>query len=242
MKKLVLSTLVIGATLTVNANSLESTLKNANFSNENKISQNSDKLNIGKIFNFIKKHRKYISEYNLLTVDLSVKTEKPSDRDYGYTSTSRNSSGDVTYSHSNSHTYNNDRRDTAYIELKYPLYNASKEKSMKNEKLRNNQEILYNIRTYFQAIDSVQSYKNTILFYENKLKNELKKPKKDRGYVTSQINSITTIQSNEDYYSIQILNAKNRIISDVNILIAKEYLLDLVEENYKSGLDRILSK
>jgi len=240
MKKLVLSTLVIGATLVANANSLESTLKNTNFSNDNKISQNSNKLNIGEIFNFIKKHRKYISEHNLLTVNFYAKTEQPSDNDY---STNRTTTSNSTTSNYNS-SYSNDysRRDSAYLELRYPLYDASREKSMKNEKLRNNKDILYSIRDYYNALDRLKSYKNTIDFYNKKLIIELSKNKKDRGFITTQLNSVSTIQSNEDYYEEKILNAKNNILSNVDFMIKKEYLLDLVEENYKSSLDRILSK
>ena len=238
MKKLVLSTLIIGGTLAVSANNLESSLKNTNFSNDNKVLQNNDKLNIGKIFNFIKKHRKYISEYNLLTVNFYAKTELPSDNDYSTNQTTTSNSTTSNYNSSYSNDYS--RRDSAYLELRYPLYDASKEKNMKNEKLRNNKDILYAIRDCYNALDRVKSYKNTISFYKKKLTIELSKNKKDRGFITTQLNSVSTIQSNEDYYQEKILNAKNHILSNVDFMIKKEYLLDLVEENYKSSLDKII--
>ncbi len=218
MKKII-CTIITTSLLIANGTNLEKSIIN---SSNIKQTVNNKKLNIGQIFKYIKNHRKYIYDYNLATLNLSLKSQE---NRYHYDNTS----------------YSNDGRvDNAYIEFKYPLYDGKKQKDMINDKIKNNQYILNDIKIYFQSIDNLKGYINTIEFYQKKLEVELNKPENQRGHTYIQNGTMTTIINNEDYYSEKILEAKNQILTNLNVLIAKEALLDLVKEKYRNGLEELL--
>jgi hypothetical protein len=181
------------------------------------------KLNIGQIFNYIKRHRVYIAESDKLSIGLNAGVNY----------------NDIKYNDFRRYNYRS-RNDSIGLQANYSLWGGSHRQREQNNLLRDNQNILRYINTYFKAIDTNIANKNTIKFYQNKLLDEQLKPKNSKGYITVQFNGKTIIQSNEIYYAEQILEYKNKIISDIDIIIAKEQLLNLVEDNYKNRLESLL--
>jgi hypothetical protein len=147
------------------------------------------KLNIGQIFNYIKRHRVYIAESDKLSIGLNAGVN--------YNDTKHNDFRDYSY-----------RNDSIGLRASYLLWDGSHRQNEQNNLLRDNQNILRFINTYFKAIDTNIANKNTIKFYQNKLLDEQLKPKNSKGYITVQFNGKTIIQSNEIYYAEQILEYK----------------------------------
>jgi hypothetical protein len=222
MKKLIISTIL--ATTIINASDvdLEALIIN---NTTTKLVINSS-ANIGEIFSYIKKYRVYISDYSLARIDSRISS-------YRVNNHYNRSSNVTSYSE-------NVGQERIQVELNYPLYDPKSRKDMVNNKLRDNQSILRYINTYFKAIDNNIANRNTIKFYKEKLQEEQSKPKNSKGYISVQFNGKTIIQSNEIYYAEQILSSKNKIISDIDIIIAKEQLLNLVKDNHKHQLSNLL--
>ena len=168
----------------------------------------------------------YISDYSLARIDSRISS-------YRVNNHYNRSSNVTSYSE-------NVGQERIQVELNYPLYDPKSRKDMVNNKLRDNQSILRYINTYFKAIDNNIANRNTIKFYKEKLQEEQSKPKNSKGYISVQFNGKTIIQSNEIYYAEQILSSKNKIISDIDIIIAKEQLLNLVKDNYRTQLSNLL--
>ena len=91
-------------------------------------------VNIGKIYNFIIKHKKYIHDYSKLKIDI----------------TGRAGFGDNSKS--------------IYIEVSYPIFDKKQEKDINNEKLKYNLEILNKVEEYADAIQEIISLKETLEF------------------------------------------------------------------------------
>ena len=111
-------------------------------------------INIAKIYNFIINNKSYIHDYNRLTLEatgrIGSRTRRQLTEDYNYD-------------------FEDSRKFySAYIEISYPLYDKKHQKSINNEKIKYNLEILKRVEDYASIMLDITTHKEVLEFLRMK--------------------------------------------------------------------------
>lgn len=111
-------------------------------------------INIAKIYNFIINNKSHIHDYNRLTLEatgrLGSRTRRQLTQDYNY-------------DFEDSRKFYN-----AYVEISYPLYDKKHQKTINNEKIKYNLEILKRVEDYASSVLDLTKHKEVLEFLRMK--------------------------------------------------------------------------
>ena len=170
-------------------------------------------LDIKTIYNYIRVHKSYITDYSLAKVDFKASTGID---DYDYV--------------------NDNERDKNYkktsIQLTYPLFDQRSRKDIKNKKIEYNFKILDEINKYTKLRDKLISLKRELKFNRLMQIKEKLQVKKGIKYLDDKLKTIE-----------KILKLQNDILDiRSNLIISETTLLNYVKSNARAKLKEMLSK
>ena len=168
-------------------------------------------LNINKIYQYIRKYKKYIIDYSLLTVDFKA------------------SAGIDDYD------YESDRqRDKEYskigLELKYPLYDNKIKKDINNKKIEYHSKILTQINKYTKLRDKLVALRRELKFNRLLQIREKLQVKSGVKYLDIKLKTLEKILDIQN----SILEAKS------DLQVNKFILLNFTIDKYQDGLEEML--
>lgn len=168
-------------------------------------------LNINKIYQYIRKYKKYIIDYSLLTVDFKA------------------SAGIDDYD------YESDRqRDKEYskigLELKYPLYDNKIKKDINNKKIEYHSKILTQINKYTKLRDKLVALRRELKFNRLLQIREKLQVKSGVKYLDIKLKTLEKILDIQN----SILEAKS------DLQVNKFILLNFTKDKYQDGLEEML--
>ena len=164
-------------------------------------------LDIKTIYNYIKVHKSYITDYSLAKIDFKVSAGID---DYDYVA--------------------DKERDKNYkktsIQLTYPLFDQKSRKDIKNKKLEFNFKILSEINKYSKLRDDLVATRRELKFNRLIQIKEKLQVKKGIKYLDDKLKTIE-----------RILKLQNDILSiKSNLLVAEATLLNYIKPNYRKKL------
>lgn len=169
-------------------------------------------LDITAIYNFIKLHKEYITDYSLATVDFKA------------------SAGIDNYDYENS-TYKRDKEfQRASISLNYPIFDEKTRKDIKNKKMEYKFKILDEIKKYVNLRDKFIGYKRELKFNRLVQIKEKLQVKKGVKYLDDKLKTIE-----------KILDLQNKILEvKSELVISESNLLNYVKNPYREKLKELL--
>lgn len=170
-------------------------------------------LDINSIYAFIKKNKAYITDYDLLKINLKASTGTD---DYDYV--------------------NETQRDKDYkkasIELVYPIYDTKSRKDIKNKKLEYNFKILDEIKKYSNLRDKKLGLQRELKFDRLMQIREKLQVKKGVKYLDDKLKTIE-----------KILKLQNDILEvNTDLVISQKNLLNYVKKNARDRLKEMLNE
>ncbi len=169
-------------------------------------------LDIKTIYNYIRMHKSYITDYSLAKVDFKASTGID---DYDYV--------------------NDNERDKNYkktsIQLTYPLFDQKSRRDIKNKKLEYNFKILNEINKYTKLRDSLVAIIRELKFNRLVQIKEKLQVKKGIKYLDDKLKTIEKILKLQN----DILDIKS------NLAISEVTLLNYVKKSYRDKLKDMLN-
>ncbi len=170
-------------------------------------------LDINSIYKFIKIHKSYITDYDLLQIDFKASTGID---DYDYV--------------------NERERDKKYnkasVELTYPLYDSKTRKDIKNKKLEYNFKILDELKKFSNLRDKKIGLERELKFNRLIQIKEKLQVKKGVKYLDDKLKTLE-----------KILDLQNSILKvKTDLIVSEKTLLNYVKKNVRNRLREMLNE
>jgi len=129
-------------------------------------------LDVDAIYNFIKKHKNYITDYSLAKIDFQA--------GFGINSNLENNNQDKNYQQ-------------AIIKFTYPIFDQKSKKEIQNKKIEFNLKLLNTIKEYINLKDSLTAKKRELKFFRLVQIKEKLQVKKGIKYLDEKLKTIEKI-------------------------------------------------